>query len=175
MWCYTLFPYVGSSMGPSAFNEHLQLLMPQPVTSWIIAGANGQWGGRSITILGHCKVPPRFPPYPWRIWSLLKLGKDLREFVETRQIRDILQTQAHFFNTGMWIAVKTLELHVIFEEETWLIFSRFLPRALYSLSQGSSKFWFCLWKPSYLQLQVELRSSFKRSCWKRPCEPKRKK
>lgn len=31
-------PYVGSSMGLSAFNEHLQMLMPQPVTSWIIAG-----------------------------------------------------------------------------------------------------------------------------------------
>lgn len=56
MWCHTLFPYAGSSMGPGAFNEHLQLLMPLPSESlWEL---NGHGEGRSITTLGHCEVPP---------------------------------------------------------------------------------------------------------------------
>lgn len=46
MWCHMLLPSAGSSMGPGALNEHLELLMPLPPPAGPIVAAEGTWGGK---------------------------------------------------------------------------------------------------------------------------------
>lgn len=86
MWYHTLFPYAGSSMGPGAFNEHLQLLkclcLRQPGSLWEL---NGHGEGRSITTSGHCKVPP-LSYLPCRMWRWLKPGKGIRELLKPHKL-----------------------------------------------------------------------------------------